>query len=539
MTTTFKDERGIEIEFLKSLENGDVTLDKTFVDQDESEKYWKVILSVSNIEYFRFQDSGFLKDCEENIPKLIENNPKLSYITLEFFGEVLNFNSKLLKQSLKKHTVLKCLSLIQFRDKEIKNDLRILFEAFEKSFISELRLDSIEINNTIFKSISKMNNLESMTFNECIFNESIYHSKIFLKEVEFTFNEVVTSSKNEIPYNIIEKMENLTSLYFFGKKISLDCLKLANALKGSKLKMLFLIKIDHLKNPDYFKDIIVKNLECLEICRIDSDIPYFSILKDNTNLKELKFSKVRNFKDLDIFLLNNQVIQALNIGDIHNSMRILSKGLSNNFSLESLSLQNLPKDDIQYLKEGLMSQVSLTSLNLYSCNIHDDCSFFSDYLSSNRVLKSLLLKASFIGDQGVKYICDGLKETKILQSLDLGENLIQEKGCRDLGNLLKFNKSIQRLYLRNNPVGNNGINYISDGLMYNTSLTDLDCISISIDMEKVEDFLSNLFYNLTLIECQIGLKNQRRKHLIIRNRGFISTLKLPQYFHDIKFQHEN
>lgn len=538
-------------DFLQNLESGVVTLD-VFEKKEESEEYWKKIHFGQNITELNFKDSGFLNDFEENIPKMIENNPNLRILDFKFSDKLVDFNTKFFKQSLKDTPALQYLNLAYYskshgRKLELKqkNDLKSLFESFEDSLVSDVTLNELIINNTNVKSLSKMKNLKTITFIDCDFTEDIYEYPILVKDVDLILRHTKCLPKNEIPYNFLKMMKSMICLNLSSIK-PLNFKKFADSMKDLNLKKLSLFDFVQFENPEYLNDVLNQKLEYLNIPKLKNkemmEIPYFSYLKENNSLKELKVDNIKNFQDIDIFLLNNKNLKKLNLGDVYNQMSIISKGITKNHSLESLSFNNLSNDDFQYFNQGIMRLYHLETLNLPGCNINDDlCSFFTDYLLSNKVLKYLTLSSNIIKDEGVRHICNGLKETKTLYHLDLWENGIEVDGCKSLGNLLKFNTSIQELDLSKNPLGNKGMNYISEGLMYNNSLLSLFCFSDSIDLEKMDEFLNNLFYNLTLNYCPIGLEeNERFDYIMLRNSNFISifNIKFQDFYHNINFKFE-
>lgn len=81
---------------------------------------------------------------------------------------------------------------------------------------------------------------------------------------------------------------------------------------------------------------------------------------------------------------------------------------------------------------------------------------------------------SFMGDEGVKILCDSLRTNHSITSVDLRGSNISERGCDHLSNVMRSHASLQALGLEWNNAGDDGASVLASALPDNQALTNLD-----------------------------------------------------------------
>jgi Ran GTPase-activating protein (RanGAP) involved in mRNA processing and transport len=94
---------------------------------------------------------------------------------------------------------------------------------------------------------------------------------------------------------------------------------------------------------------------------------------------------------------------------------ILSEGLYNNTTLESLDLRNNQIADlgVQFLASSIIYS-NIKTLNLESNEITAECAqYLAQMLRDNRTLTELYLSKNHLGDRGVELLANALSDDKI------------------------------------------------------------------------------------------------------------------------------
>ena len=166
---------------------------------------------------------------------------------------------------------------------------------------------------------------------------------------------------------------------------------------------------------------------------------------------------------------------------------------SNNSSLQHLDIQN---NDItnEYLDEFLLIQChSLISLNLsYNVNLSKQSGIsLSNYLTTNKSLKSLYLNNVGFDLTAILAVITSLSENSTLERLELNRPLInnstKEEICDHISRLLLYKTSIlSHISLRRACIHDQGIKHITDSLYITNKLRHLDLESNKISFHGIE-----------------------------------------------------
>lgn len=206
---------------------------------------------------------------------------------------------------------------------------------------------------------------------------------------------------------------------------------------------------------------------------------------------------------------------------------LLERFKNNDPTLTTLDLNNrkLDSHDIQQLVDALVTNTTLTTLNVEGNNIGDEgakalaantilISLNIGYnqvgvkgakaLAANTTLTTLNVGGNFIGDEGAKALADNAT----LITLNVETNKISDNGARALAT----NITLTTLYLNNNLIGAEG----AKALAVNKTLTALNIKHNNIDKkEKVE------------VEVQVDKAIAHNRQQIERRRAqFIQTLMI-------------
>ncbi|CAF1136696.1 unnamed protein product [Adineta ricciae] len=200
-------------------------------------------------------------------------------------------------------------------------------------------------------------------------------------------------------------------------------------------------------------------------------------------------------------------------------LSILSKGLNNNSTLESIDLRNNQISDfgIQCLTAAIVNS-NIKTLNLESNQItHIGAQYLAQLLKENRTITELYLSKNHLGDRGIELIANALmnaseslseqtnkqicaRYSSTLQHLYLGQNDITDVGLKYLSNMLKSNRTLTWLWLTGNEISDHGVEILSNTLANsNTNIEWLFLNSNSSITDGSVDVLLNMFKrNFTL-----------------------------------------
>lgn len=236
--------------------------------------------------------------------------------------------------------------------------------------------------------------------------------------------------------------------------------------------------------------------------------PYINIL----NLSESSLSHCYSselMKKLNYFLKTNNTITSLNLSHtcIESPQLIsISNSLISNSTLTSLNLNNNPHIGVKGIKalcDMLLTNNSITELNLEKCNIGSDClKSISIVLKTNSTLTSLNLSNNSeinYKKTGMQLLCRSLKINNSLTSLNLSNNSIRDDYIKMISEMLKINTTICELNLERNFLYKESYQSICDALKVNSTLTNLNLKeNIKINEEIVYLLSEALTFNTTL-----------------------------------------
>ena len=174
-----------------------------------------------------------------------------------------------------------------------------------------------------------------------------------------------------------------------------------------------------------------------------------------------------------------------------------------------LSLPNTPLLLNQCLgrQEKMLSQHSLTMLNLSHCSLHPpDMEFVAAFVAYNTVLKSLDVSENLILDPGGVDLARALEHNDKLVSLALRDNGITGVGLAPLFRAMQTNTSVISLDLCMNNLGSPDADkedlqaaYAArDMLAQNQTLTHLFMDYVSISSEQGKVLVQGIVENFTL-----------------------------------------
>lgn len=150
----------------------------------------------------------------------------------------------------------------------------------------------------------------------------------------------------------------------------------------------------------------------------------------------------------------------------------LQKGLSSNNNLKRLLLPRagITAEGFGHLGGLLGSTTSLEMLVL-SSNLADAkgvAGEFSAGLAKNKSLRSLVLSACRLGNEGVATLCEGaLKTHPKLEHVALSYNRLEDAVCKSVTKMLAVNQTLHFLDLCGNAIGPEGAEELVKGLKAN------------------------------------------------------------------------
>jgi hypothetical protein len=94
------------------------------------------------------------------------------------------------------------------------------------------------------------------------------------------------------------------------------------------------------------------------------------------------------------------------------------------------------------LCKGLMSNNSLTKLDLSDCGIRDDLKVLSEVLMYNNTLESVNLSFSYLGDTNLEKFCEALKTNTGLRTLNLSNCKLSPGAMQNFAKALQVNRTL-------------------------------------------------------------------------------------------------
>lgn len=150
----------------------------------------------------------------------------------------------------------------------------------------------------------------------------------------------------------------------------------------------------------------------------------------------------------------------------------LQKGLSGNKCLKCLLLPRTGMGAEGFRLLGpLMASSPALEILILSGNPCDEKGMegaFCDGLTKNKSLKSLVLAACRIGNQGVEHLCAGpLRAHPALEHVCLTYNRLETAAAKSLNQMLAVNQALRYLDLCGNSLGPEGAELLAEGLKGN------------------------------------------------------------------------
>jgi hypothetical protein len=178
----------------------------------------------------------------------------------------------------------------------------------------------------------------------------------------------------------------------------------------------------------------------------------FKAISNNTSLTGLTIRGCRTDMDaLTIMLSNNNSLSSLTLRHIEltdNDIYRLASALSFNTNLKMLCIsETINKEPLKELTKALMTNTSITYLDLSGCNIDDtDIPLITDMLSKNTSITSLNLDFTDIGDKGIVEL---MTNPNNLLSLNLNHTAIS---TNVLTKTMMNNTNIIYIFVDNTPI---------------------------------------------------------------------------------------
>lgn len=141
-------------------------------------------------------------------------------------------------------------------------------------------------------------------------------------------------------------------------------------------------------------------------------------------------------------------------------------------------------EEIVYpLTQAISMSDSIISLDLDNITFGiDTIKILSNFIATNKILKTLLLNNNNIGDKGIKYISGGISLNTSITTLYINNNNFGPIGINYFANAMCSNKTIKFLDLSNNPFGIRDVHPLGTMIEKNNTL-----ISIKLDHTSMND----------------------------------------------------
>ncbi|XP_073444412.1 NACHT, LRR and PYD domains-containing protein 3-like isoform X1 [Dendrobates tinctorius] len=257
-------------------------------------------------------------------------------------------------------------------------------------------------------------------------------------------------------------------------------------------------KLDSKEQVEFFNLLMRFSMLCFSKCQFanleDSDpeeeqISFLLRLSDQqSRIQELRF--------------NESFLPTPLCNDLHMLVR------SQSLTKLCLTWRALLPSGVKYLCEGLRHpSCTLQELSLAGCRlVPSSCEDLSSVISTNHSLKKMDLSCNFLGDSGVKFLCEGLKHPGCtLQKLRLSECELTSSCCDDLCSVLMTNQFLTKLDLSNNSL-QDGVKLLCKGLRHpGCPLQKLRLWGCNLESSCCEDLHSVIITNSTLIKMEVSM----------------------------------
>jgi hypothetical protein len=147
-------------------------------------------------------------------------------------------------------------------------------------------------------------------------------------------------------------------------------------------------------------------------------------------------------------------------------------------------------------------------------------------------IRTLVLDANLIGNDGATSIAEALEKNRVLTSLSLNNNNIFADGAERLAFFLQWNSTLTDLKLNHNPLGPFGVKHIGDMLATNNTIKNLDLSNTFLMKNKLATGLISLCYGLkkcrSLTSLSIRNNEMDDDHIVEIGQVLVSNKTLLQ-----------
>ncbi|GLI67404.1 hypothetical protein VaNZ11_011593 [Volvox africanus] len=133
----------------------------------------------------------------------------------------------------------------------------------------------------------------------------------------------------------------------------------------------------------------------------------------------------------------------------------------------------------------------------------EGCLQLASFLRSSARVRALSLSHNYLGDAGLRLICEGLRENKSVTALDLPDNNITDIGAAILADAIKDNPSLTQLQLAYNKIGDQGAKALAQVIRTSHSLKKLGLAFNNIGKAGCQALTSAISSNQSLKHMQL------------------------------------
>lgn len=206
--------------------------------------------------------------------------------------------------------------------------------------------------------------------------------------------------------------------------------------------------------------------------------------------------------------------------------KILSE---NSLNRLTLNLNSITDEDLKICTISPSLQHLDLNVNKISLNLSTPLNLGIPFKSQSlKNLVTLSIVYNYIGDKGVKNLCEALIDSKIIKSINLSINRFGENGAFELGKLLSTNTSLTSLKLDYNGLSHTGAKYIANSLVNNKNLNELSMYDCGTEDIGAADILKSLHENKTLTSLNLGMNRLTHissnaiREMLVHNKSMLS-----------------
>lgn len=206
--------------------------------------------------------------------------------------------------------------------------------------------------------------------------------------------------------------------------------------------------------------------------------------------------------------LNKENAEFYNRNDLFENIDQFSSAIrlaSNNLKRLRFYHCNLKGQCIKIICEALLESKLLIELVFANNNYEEIGSTYISYCIKSCNVKILYL-SGYLGEVGVRYICQGIKSNQNISQLYLidNNNNISTKQAKYVAEALKYNLNLKLLYLNENKIRDAGVKYISEGIKKHSKLNIIGFSNCSITDTGINYLRLSVSPNLNLMNLDLG-----------------------------------